>query len=28
VFFGGRGDDAAVAIDDDGARSSGTNVNP
>jgi hypothetical protein len=28
VFFGGRGDDAALAIDDDGARSSGTNVNP
>src|SRR6266568_3153346 len=28
VFFGGGGDHAAMAIDDDGARSSGTNVNP
>ena len=28
VFFRGRGDDVAVAINDDGARSSGTNVNP
>jgi hypothetical protein len=28
VFFGGGRDDAAVAVDDDGARSSGTNVNP
>jgi len=28
VFFGGGRDDAAIAIDDDGARSSGTYVNP
>jgi len=28
VFFGSGRDDAAVAIDDDGARSSGTNVDP
>jgi len=28
VLFGGGGDDAARAIDNDGARPSGTNVNP
>src|SRR5258708_31792065 len=28
VFFGGGRDDAAIAVDDDGARSSGTDVNP
>jgi hypothetical protein len=28
MFFRGGGDDAAPAVDDDGARSSGTNVNP
>jgi hypothetical protein len=28
MLFRGGGDDPAVAIDDDGARSSGTNVNP
>jgi hypothetical protein len=28
VVFGGGRDDAAVAVNDDGARSSGTNVNP
>ncbi len=28
VFFGGGGDDAAIAIYNDGARPSSTNVNP